>query len=254
MGISIYLGLLVTLSCYSGAMLGGAISKRLPEDYLCNNSRDTIKLGVGLIATMTALILGLLTASSKGVFDAVDKSIRQTAADVLLLDRTLANYGSETDTIRLQLKRLVEKRTHEIWPEQGEVVLDANTKSAEVPIEELAHRIRKLQAQNDEQKWLQQRAIKLSDQVLEARWLVLAGLSNSVSQPFLVALTVWLAVTFTTFGLLAPQNAVVRTIIGVCALTVGSAVFLIQEMEQPFDGAVRVSPASLHYAIERLNR
>ena len=57
-------------------------------------------MSVGLVATMTALVLGLVTASAKSSFDAVDTAVKQTATQLLTLDRVLARYGSETGEIR----------------------------------------------------------------------------------------------------------------------------------------------------------
>ena len=77
----------------------------LPQHWLDAGSRDTVKVGVGLIATMTALVLALVTASAKNSFDAVDTTVKQTATQLLALDRVLARYGSETGEIRKSLQR-----------------------------------------------------------------------------------------------------------------------------------------------------
>jgi hypothetical protein len=41
----------------------------LPEHHFSAESRQIVNLGMGIIGTMTALILGLLVASAKGAFD-----------------------------------------------------------------------------------------------------------------------------------------------------------------------------------------
>jgi hypothetical protein len=41
----------------------------------------TVKIGIGLIATTTALILGLVTASAKSSFDAVDSAVKKPPFD-----------------------------------------------------------------------------------------------------------------------------------------------------------------------------
>jgi hypothetical protein len=63
----------------------------------------------------------------------------------------------------------------------------------------------------------------------------------------------WLTITFVSFGLFAPRNATVIAVLFLCALSVGSAVFLIFELDGPFDGLLKVSPDPLRYAISHLN-
>ena len=108
-------GLIVFACTFVGALLGMWWGAALPEHQLDAESRDTVKVGVGLIATMTALVLGLVTASAKSSFDAVDTAVKQTATELLALDRVLARYGSETGEIRKGLQRVVGARIDMIW-------------------------------------------------------------------------------------------------------------------------------------------
>jgi hypothetical protein len=98
-------GMIVVACSFGGALLGLWLRTALPEQHLDAESRDTVKVGIGLIATMTALVLGLVTASTKSAFDAVDTAVKQTAIELLALDRILARYGSETGEIRQGLQR-----------------------------------------------------------------------------------------------------------------------------------------------------
>ena len=107
-------GIIVFTCTFAGALLGMWLGTALPEHWLAASS-DTVKVGVGLIATMTALVLGLVTASAKNSFDAVDTTVKQTATQLLALDRVLARYGSETGEIRKGLQRVVGARIDMIW-------------------------------------------------------------------------------------------------------------------------------------------
>jgi hypothetical protein len=75
-----------------------------------------------------------------------------------------------------------------------------------------------------------------------------------VPRPFLLILLFWLTLTFASFGLFAPWNATVLTVLFVCALSVGSAVFLVLELDGPFDGLLRVSADVWRYAQAHLNQ
>jgi hypothetical protein len=249
-------GLIVLACTFAGVLLGMWLRTVLPEHLLDAESRDTVKVGIGLIATMTALVLGLVTASAKSSFDAVDTAVKQSATQVLALDRALARYGPETGEIRKGLRRAVGTRIDMIWPQGSSKPADLDpTRAGAMPrTEALADAIRDLKPQNDSQRALQVRALDLAEELLQTRWFVIAGIGVSIPVPFLVVLLLWLTITFTSFGLLAPRNAMVVTVLFVCALSVGSAVFLVLEMDGPFDGLLKVSADPLRYAHAHLNQ
>lgn len=244
-------GGIVFACAFLGALLGLSLRTRLPERFFDAESRESVKLGIGLIATMTALVLGLVTASAKAAFDEASTSVRQSATEILVLDRALARYGPETASIRQGLQRAVGSRIETIWPGDSSdpVTLDP-TRVPEV--EALADAIRGLTPLDDAQRALQSRAVDIAEGLLQARWLLVAGPGESVPLLFLAVLASWLTLTFVSFGLFAPRNGMVVTVLLVCALSVGSAVFLVLEMDGPFDGLLRVSADSLRSAHARL--
>lgn len=241
---------------FGGVLLGMWLRTVFPQHHFDAESKDTVKLGIGLVATMTALVLGLITASAKNSFDTVDNAVKQSAVEALTLDRVLARYGPETAQIRSDLQQALGSRVDMIWPQGASkpAKLDPIQSGAGVNAESIAEAIRRLTPSSDAQRALQSRALDTSEALLQARWLVMAGTEASIPLPFLVILLFWLTVTFTSFGLFAPRNTVVHLALFVCALSVGSAVFLVMEMDQPFDGLIRVSADPLRYAQEHLNR
>lgn len=221
-----------------------------PEQHLSDESKDTVNIGIRLIATMTALVLGLVTASAKSSFDALDTAVKHSAGDVITLDRILADYGPESREAREALYQSVEHRLGMTWPKDP-----SRAAELEMPdVEGVVGRIRRLSPQNDDQRWLQSRALDLGEALLDARWVVLSSVGASVSVPFLAALLFWLTVIFASFGLFAPRNATVIAVLFVCALSVASAVFLILEMDGPFEGLVKISPDPLRYALSQMEK
>jgi hypothetical protein len=85
---------------FGSAMLGLFAGNVLPEHHLSQDSKDVVKLGTALIATMAALVLSLLISSAKNTFDKMSDELLQNAARVVSLDRDLADYGPETREIR----------------------------------------------------------------------------------------------------------------------------------------------------------
>jgi hypothetical protein len=250
------IGVIAFAFTFGGMLLGMWLRTALPKHHLDSESKDTIKVGIGLIATMTALVLGLITASAKSSFDAVDSAVKETATQLITLDRILARYGPETEEIRTGLKQAVGERIDMIWPDQSSrpVKLDPTTASTEPRVEALANAIRSLKPRDDAQRALQTRAVDLAEGVLQARWLVLSGPEADVPMPFLVVLLFWLTVTFASFGMFAPRNGTVIAVLFLCALSIGSALFLVLEMDGPFDGLLRVSPDPLRFAYTHINR
>ncbi len=249
-------GLIVFLCTFGGALLGMWLRTTLPDHHLDAESREVVKVGIGLIATMTALVLGLVLASAKSTFDSMDSAVKTTAVEVLTLDRLLARYGPEAGEIRKGLQHGLVARIDMIWSQGSPTParLDPMRSGAGAQAEALPNAIRTLTPRDDAQRALQARAMDLAEALLQTRWLVLAGSETSVPLPFLIILIFWLTITFTSFGLFAPRHATVLVVLFVCALSVGSAVFLILELDTPFDGLLRVAADPLRYAYAHLNQ
>ena len=143
-----------------------------------------------------------------------------------------------------------------IWPQGSSkpANLDPIRSGAGLAAEKLAGAIRALKPRDGSQRALQTQALDFSETVLKDRWIVFAGTERSVPVPFLVILVFWLTVTFASFGLFAPRNATVLAVLFVCALSVACAIFLILEMDLPFQGLIKVSADPLRYAFAHLNQ
>jgi hypothetical protein len=246
---------LVVFGCLLGsAVLGMALRVALPETHLSAESRDAIKLAMGLIVTMTAFILGLVTAAAKSSYDAEDTAIKRIAADILTVDRLLARYGPETAQIRDQLKRTVAFRLEVTWPEDPSQRAQMATTAAIATSEGIEDRIQGLSPRSEAQRWLQTKALGMTSNILNTRWLVFGGAESTVPPPFLVILVAWLSIIFAIFGMLGPRNSTVLAGLFVCALSVSSALLLIVEMGTAFDGLIKVSSAPLRYALAHLGQ
>jgi hypothetical protein len=111
------IGLIALVCAYAGALLGLELQRRLPEHHLSNESKDAVKVVAGLLATLSALVLGLLIASAKGSFDAVSNALKQSAAKVIVIDRLLGEYGPEAKAAREELKHQYAERAVRLFPE-----------------------------------------------------------------------------------------------------------------------------------------
>jgi hypothetical protein len=211
---------------------------------------------MGLVATMTALLLGLVTAAAKGSYDLQDVAMRNAAAGVLTLDRLLARYGPETQSTRDLLHRAVAIRIEAIWPSSGEARPDLDVSQspsrASSPIEDIENQVLQLSTETDVQRWCKSEALKLTEEVLRIRWRLLGSAGGSVPRAFLVVVIFWLAMTFGSFGLTAPRNATVVTVFAISAFSVAAAVFLILELDDPFQGIIKISSDPFRHALANL--
>ncbi len=248
------IALLVFASVFAGALLGMALGASLPERQLTEGAKDVIKLGMGLIATMTALVLGLVIATAKSSYDAQDDAVKHSAVKILLLDRVLAAYGNETKPIRDLLRRTVAERVAAVWPDAGSGRAKLDAPEGAFTGETIAAGIMQLAPRDESQRELRSQALRISTEITEIRWLVLGGKGGSVPVPFLVIVVFWLTMIFASFGLFAPRNATVVAVLLLCSASVAAALFLIVELDAPFEGLVRISSAPLRYALQNLGQ
>jgi hypothetical protein len=237
---------------FAGALLGMFLRVRIPKHHLSAETENVVKLGMGLIATIAALVLGLLIATAKSSYETQDTAVKHTAARVLLLDHMLANYGPETKAARELLRRTVALRLEAIWPEDRFQHAKFDPHEAAPAATTIETLILQLSPKNDSQRWLQSQALQVGRDIMEMRWLVLSGVGSSVPMLFVVVLMFWLTILFGSFGLFAPRNATVIAILFLCAISVAGAIFLILEMDQPFEGLMKVSSGPIRYALSRL--
>lgn len=245
----IAIGLIVLVCVFGGAVLGMFLQKVLPEHYLNDASKDVVKLVTGLIATLAALVLGLLVASAKNSFDTVNEGFRESAAKIILLDRALAQYGPETKDLRDLLKRGFTARVEQFFPKGLSRTSTLSSPQATAAMEGFQQRLRALPPQSDAQRSLQSRALELSDAVTQARWLGIAHEENAIPTPFLVVLVFWLAVMFASFGLFAPRNAIAIAVLFLGAVSLSAAISLIEELNDPLEGFITISRAPMERAL-----
>jgi len=111
----------VVSACLLGAVrIGMWLRRFLPVDHLSAESRDTVKLALGLVATMSALLLGLLVSSAKTSYDTTRVQMMQVASKFSLLDRVLAIYGPPAAQVRGELHALMEESTRRLWPHDAD--------------------------------------------------------------------------------------------------------------------------------------
>lgn len=244
----------VVFACvFVGALLGIVLRRTLPKHHLNEDSKDAVKLGMGLIATMAALVLALLIASAKSSHDTQTTEVTEMSADFILLDRTLARYGPETKEARSLIPLTIANVIDQTWP--GNAYRSENLDSAiGVGAETFYERIQQLEPRSNFQRALYAQTLQISFELGHKRSLLLEQTGSSIPMPFLVVLIFWLTLIFASFGLFAPTNSTVIGVLFACALSVAGAVFLILELDRPFQGVMQISSVPLRSALVHLGK
>ena len=252
--IALATAVVVFVCVFAGALMGTGLRSALPQHHLSEDSKDVVKMATGLMATMSALVLGLLIASAKGAFDTQYNLLKEIASDTVLLDRVLAHYGPETKDARDKIRRGVATRLDAIWPEDRSPGAAVDGSDTSLAAEAVDDEIRELTPKNEFQHDLQMRALQIDGDALHTRWLLFGGAGSAIQTPFLVVLVFWVTVIFVTFGLFAPRNGTVTMVLLITAVSVSCAIFLILELGTPLDGMLKMSSAPLRFTLEHLGK
>jgi hypothetical protein len=244
---------LITFACiFGGALIGVGLRKALPEHHLADDTKDVVRLGTGLIGTIAALVLGLLIASANSSYQTRSGQVQRLAADVILLDNLLAQYGPEAQPARELIRSAVGLMVERIWRESSSASATQGPFRATAAGEEAFARVQQLSAQSEVQRLLKSRADELSVDVAQTRLLLLEQAGSSIPTPFLAILIFWLAMIFASFGLFSRLNAVAAGALFIFALSASGAIFLIIELGQPFSGFMQISSTPLRNALAPL--
>ena len=237
---------------FGSALTGMLLRTALPADHLRDESRDVVKLGIGLVGTMAALVLGLLVSSAKSSYDAQSTELTQLSASVMVLDRALAHYGPETQEERELLRKAVVAALAQMWSRDnsGSSRLDPTSIGAEG----LYEKIQDLSPKDELQRSLRSQALNMAMSFAQTRWLMYAQAATAISWPLLMVMVFWLAAIFIIWGLLAPPNGTLVATLFVSALSVSGAIFLILQMYSPYQGLIRVSDAPLRAVLAHLGQ
>ena len=249
-----YIGVSTIAFCliFFAGLLGMTLRRALPKDHLSEDSKDVVKLGMGLVGTMAALVLGLLIYSAKASWDAQETALLQMSAQVISLDRTLGLYGPEASGARQVLRGEVVQIVDRMWPEQMSRM--AELAPGKGMTGAIYDSIESLAPKDERQRSLRTEALQLATGIGQARWLMYEQGTTMVSRPLVVVVVFWLVFIFLSWGLFAPANGTVIATFFIAAVSVSAALFMVQEMYVPYAGVVRISSAPLLAALSQLGQ
>ena len=237
---------------FGGALAGMMLRTSLPDHHLSAESKEVVKLGMGLVGTMAALILGLLVASAKSSFDAQSSELIQASANIVVLDRVLAQYGPETKEVREILRGAVTHIAEDTWSNGSHTPSPFGGTSSGSGI--FLEKIQALSAESEFKRAMKSHAWNMALNLVQTRWLLYEQGATSVSKPMVVIMVFWLTIVFVSWGLFSPRNPTVVATLFTAALSVSGAIFLILEMYNPYRGVIQISNAPLQSALALLGQ
>lgn len=248
------IALIIFICVYGSALLGLYLRTLLPKHHLDDDSIAVVKLVTGLIGTMAALVLGLLISSAKSSLDVLNAEVARDAANIILLDRMLAQYGPETQEIRGLLKQALTTGLQQIASGDPAQLKMMHSPEALRRAESLERKLGELSPRNDLQRRLQVRALEVTDDALSVRELGLLQATGSPPTTLVVILVLWLCIIFGAFGLFTPTNLTVTIALFLGALSTSAAIFLMLEMNTPLEGLITVSLSPMREALAILGQ
>ena len=255
---SIESAVLTFVLIFGAASAGFILQQRLPPNHLTDQSKGAAHLGAGLIATLAALILGLLVSSTKGSYDQTVSLVNEIAASFEHADRLLANYGPEAVPLRSLLKQSLEKAYSLVWPEErglGKNVSLNDPSSSKMVLESAYNGISMLKPSNPNQHQLQTDSIRLTDEIIQKRWLLQEIVyGGGISSILLVIPVLFVAFITFVYALYAPRNTTVVAAMFSSSICIAISIFLISELASPLKGVLKISSKPVQLALQHMGK
>jgi len=244
----IIISVLVGLALIVASLGSGRLYRRLPEKHRSGDTEEVVRLIANIFVVLASLALGLMINSARTTFDDVDKAVHAYATQLILLDRTLRQYGPETADARRHLRAYVDQAARRM--KQSDPMLAS--RSAETLLEDVGDGLRALAPTDPDHVALKERAEHRFETVYEMRWSLVEQSEGTIPLALIVLMTCWFILVFASYGYRAPQNSVMTTSFVVSAVLLAGTVYLTLDMNIPFDGTIQVSPTPLERAVAEL--
>jgi hypothetical protein len=245
------IGLIVLAIILAGAITGLKLRKLLPAEHLTDETKSLVSASTAVVATVSALVLGLLISNANSSFIRLGGQVTALSAEILRLDQILRRYGSDAYPARETLRQYTEQKTADLFPDNPADVHLGNPSTYEL-LQRLEDMMLGLKPANSRDQWWMGQAMTLAAKIGDTRWLIAQQVGQGTPKAFVALLVFWLALLFASFGLFAPHNLTSAVILTLCALAVAGAVAMFLELEQGFGRMIHVSPRPMLQAVEIL--
>jgi hypothetical protein len=245
------IGLIVFVVILAGAFVGYALRQCLPKHHLCEETKSTVSVSMAVVATFSALVLGLLISNANTSFSALGGEVTTLSAQILRLDGLLRRYGPDTGSARETLRQYAELKTADLFPNNQADVRLSDPRTYQL-LQQLEDSILTLKPANARDKWWVDQAMTLAGKIGDTTWLLTQQAGQGTPKTFVALLVFWLTLLFASFGLFAPRNLTSAVTLTLCAIAVAGAIGMILELERGFGGLVHISSQPMHQTVNTL--
>src|SRR6476659_3720145 len=250
------------LLCGSAAV-GFGLKSQLLERFTQTGALESMSLIISFLVTITAIVVGLLINATKSFVDATQNHWAIFAGQLIRLDQSMRNYGSESEQMRRQLQSFTAAAIVKFWRADdipvGVTYPDVRKLSkdeAQQVLSDLLNRIElgiiRLKTPDPLHERLAADCFEQYKEFARARWSLLLAPQNSLPAPFLRMLVAWIMIIFLSFGLRAPANPLVMIVITLSATTLSGMMFAIIDVVDPYKGLYNISSKNMHSALEAM--
>jgi hypothetical protein len=236
----------------AGAFSGAVARRYLPQHHLTEETKSVVSISMAVVATISALVLGLLLSNANNSFSAVQGQVNSMSAQILRLDQLLRRYGSETKLAREKLREYAERKRDDLFPNNPADVVQLGDQSTYDLLQEVEDLVLSVKPANARDQWWQAQATTLASKIGDTRFLLAQHNGRGTPQAVLLLLVFWLTLLFASFALFAPPNVVTTATLTLCALAIAGSIGMILELERGFGGLVQVSPQAMNHAVAAL--
>src|SRR5215469_6093508 len=208
---------------FGGALLGMFIGPRLPKHHIDADTKEVVRLGVGLVGTIAGIALGLLIGSAYSYQNQQTAELVQVSADVTALGKLLRHYGPEASEARESLRTTVEQVLASNWVTEQKQELKSATNTS--PLDRVYSQVRDLPAEDEGQRMIKSEALGLLKSLSKMRLLIVEQTATTALSPLLFVMISWLTAIFLSWGLFAPRSAAAISTFLVAAICVSCAIF-----------------------------
>jgi len=248
---TLIIGVIVFAAILSGALAGAKLQTLLPKHHLTDETKSLVNVSTAVLATVSALVLGLLISNANSSFTRLGGEVTTLSAQILRLDHMLRRYEADTEPARNTLLEYARHKFADLFPDSPADVRLGNPGTYDL-LQELEDALLGLKPANPRDQWWLAQAMILAAKIGETRWLIAQHVGQGTPKAFIALLVFWLALLFASFALFAPPNLTSAVTLTLCALAVAGAVAMILELEQGFGGHVRISPEPMRQAVRTL--
>jgi hypothetical protein len=251
MNNALIIGLIVLATILVGAFAGAKVRDSVPKRQLTDETKNLVSVSSAVVATVSALVLGLLISNANTSFTRLGGEVTALSAQILRLDQVLRRYGADAEPARNTLLHYAEHKAADLFPDNPGDVRLSNPSTYEL-LQRLEDTLLALKPANPRDQWWLAQAMTLAAKIGDTRWLLALQIGQGTPKTFVALLVFWLALLFASFGLFAPRNLTSVVTLTLCALAVAGAVAMFLELEQGFGGVVSISPEPMRQAVKTL--